>query len=151
MIPPHHQLPAASILMVSAIALRHPVAHNLHNKAMLLFFYEINSSLILFTITSLVSLLSTTVRLTSIYLEILKIENSPLRYYSWVYDFSIFCSLWYKNTVCIMYQVRMYHTPAIVRYTTHTREPWLKLADFDTTISHSFLAQISNLRHRNPL
>ncbi len=71
--------------------------------------------------------------------------------YSWVYDSSVFCSLWYKNTICRMYQVRMYHTPAILRYTTHTRVPWPKLADFDTTISHSFLGQISYMRHRNPL
>ncbi len=59
-----------------------------------------------------------------------------------VYDFSVFRSLWYKNTVCRICQVRTYHTPVILRYTTHTREPWPKLADFDTTICHSFLGQI---------
>ena len=31
-----------------------------------------------------------------------------------------------------------------------TREPWPKLADFATTVSHSFLGQISCLRHGNP-
>jgi hypothetical protein len=35
--------------------------------------------------------------------------------------------------------------------TTNTREPWPKLVDFATTISHSLLGQISCLRHRNPL
>ncbi len=50
MIPPSCQLPAASILMVSVIALPHVVVHNLRNTATLIFFYEINSSLILFTI-----------------------------------------------------------------------------------------------------
>ncbi len=48
--PPSRQLPAASILMVSGITLCRVVAHDLHNTAMLLFFYEINSSFILFTI-----------------------------------------------------------------------------------------------------
>ncbi len=76
--------------------------------------------------------------------------NTEELWYSWLYDFSVFRSLWYKNTLCKMYQVRTYHTPAILRYTTHTREPWPKLADFDTTISHSFLGQISFLKHRNP-
>ena len=52
----HHdppQPPASSgfnILMVSVIALRHAVAHNLRNMAMLLIFHEINSSFILFSI-----------------------------------------------------------------------------------------------------
>jgi hypothetical protein len=50
MIPPGRQLPAASILMVSEIALRHAVVHDLCNTVMLFFFYEINSSFILFTI-----------------------------------------------------------------------------------------------------
>jgi hypothetical protein len=50
MIPPYRQLPAALILMVSAIALYCMVVHDLCNTAMLLFFYEINSSSILFTI-----------------------------------------------------------------------------------------------------
>ncbi len=76
--------------------------------------------------------------------------NSMYNYLQLGLRFSIFRSLWYKNTVCRMYQVRTYHTPAILSYTTHTREPWLKLEDFDTTLSHSFLGQISYLRHRNP-
>jgi hypothetical protein len=61
--------------------------------------------------------------------------------YSWVYNFFVFRSLWYKNTVCRMYQVRKYHTPAILRYATHTREPWPKLADFDTRYLIHFLAK----------
>jgi hypothetical protein len=36
--------------MVSAIALRRAVVHDLRNMAKLIFFYEINSSFILFTI-----------------------------------------------------------------------------------------------------
>jgi hypothetical protein len=49
MIPLGCQLPAALILMVSAIALCRAVAHDLCNTTMLLFFYKINSSFILFT------------------------------------------------------------------------------------------------------
>jgi hypothetical protein len=50
MIPPSHQLSVASIVMVSAAVICHPVANDLRNTAMLLFFYGINSSFILFII-----------------------------------------------------------------------------------------------------
>ncbi len=54
--------------------------------------------------------------------------------------------------VCTKYIRRNTPTTASSRQpqTTNTRESWPKLADFATTISLSFLGQISCLRHGNP-
>ena len=62
-----------------------------------------------------------------------------------------------KKNVCRMYctEYARRHTPATASsrqpQTTQTREPWRYQVDFGTTISNSFLGQISYLRRGNPL
>ena len=57
------------------------------------------------------------------------------------------------KTVIVAYVRR--HTPATAfsrqPQTTQTREPWPYQVDFGTTISNSFIGQISYLRRGNPL
>ena len=68
-------------------------------------------------------------------------------WYSLVYDFSVFRSPGTKKTYVDMYRGS---TITTTRHFIFLRLTMAKLADFDTTISNSFLGQISSLRHRNP-
>ena len=74
--------------------------------------------------------------------------------YSWLYDFSIYRSPGNQKNVCRMYQVVRRNTPATAssRQPQTTNKRTMAVASgFDTTISNSFLGQISYLRRGNPL
>jgi hypothetical protein len=85
------------------------------------------------------------------------VEFCSPKKYSWVYNFSDFRSPGNQKNVCRMYQVIRRNTPAtaVSRQPQTTNKRTMAVAsgfaDFDTTISNSFLGRISYLRRRNPL
>ena len=64
--------------------------------------------------------------------------------------FPSFVALVQKNTYVECTKYVRWHAPPPANHKPQTREPWPKLAEFATTISHSFLGQISCLRCGNP-
>jgi hypothetical protein len=81
------------------------------------------------------------------------VKTKILHMYSWVYNFSVFCSPGNQKNVCRMYQVHR-HTPVMAssrQPQTINKRTMAVASGFDTTISNSFLGQISYLRRGNQI